>query len=281
MPRQQAWENQGKADLGMAKLKLDSIHVVIADSDPLARRVIRDALQDRTGFVIPAEASSGPEAVELSLHYRPEVALMEASLPGMDGLAATRRICAAAPEVRVLIFSRYDGEEIQLEALQAGASGFVSKNVPVETVSRVVEKVVQGEAAISRKVTMRLIERLRLLPEGGTGMRPVRSPLTAREWEVLDLFCERKTTKEIAEALVLSEETIYSHSKNLLRKLQVHSRDEAIEVAQQMRRVAGLAAETEESHRNGSGEHELGRHPVGAARSRSKEYAPGSILLGR
>jgi DNA-binding NarL/FixJ family response regulator len=244
----------------MGKLKLDTIHVVIADSDPLARRVIRDALQDKTGFVIPGEASSGREAVELSIHYRPEVTLMEASLPGMDGLAATRRIRAEAPEVRVLIFSRDDREEVQLEALQAGASGFISKNVAVETVSRVVERVVSGEAAISRKVTMRLIERLRLLPEGGTGLRPVRSQLTEREWEVLDLLCERKSTKEIAQALVLSEETIYSHSKNLLRKLDVHSRQEAIEAAEHMRRsVSGFAAETGQA--NGS-RPELARTPT-------------------
>jgi NarL family two-component system response regulator LiaR len=228
----------------MGTLKLDTIHVVIADSDPLARRVIRDALQDGTGFVIPGEASTGREAVELSVHYRPDVTLMEVSLPGMDGLAATREIRAQAPDVRVLIFSRDDQEDVQLEAVQAGAAGFISKNVDVATVSRVVEKLVGGEAAISRKVTMRLIERLRVLPEGGTGMRPVRSPLTAREWEVLDLFCERKSTKEIADALFLSEETIYSHSKNLLRKLQVHSREEAIEAAEQLRRpVAGLSPE--------------------------------------
>jgi two-component system, NarL family, response regulator LiaR len=237
----------------MPKLKLNTIHVVIADSDPLARRVIRDALQDGTGFVIPAEASSGREAVELSLHYRPDVTLMEASLPGIDGLAATRLIRGKAPEVRVLIFSRDDRETIQLQALQAGAAGFVSKNVPVETVSRVVQSVVRGEAAISRKVTMRLIERLRHLPKGGAGMRPVRSPLTGREWEVLDLLCQRKNTREIAEALVLSEETIYSHSKNLLRKLEVHSREEAIEAAEHLRQpIVGLADDPEASNGNGS-----------------------------
>jgi DNA-binding NarL/FixJ family response regulator len=237
----------------MPKLKLDTVHVVIADSDPLARRVIRDALQDRTGFVIPGEASSGDEAVELTVHYRPDVTLMEASLPGFDGLAATRLIRREAPEVRVLIFSRDDREDVQLQALQAGASGFVSKNVPVETVSRVVESVVRGEAAISRKVTMRLIERLRHLPEGGTGMRPVHSLLTAREWEVLDLLCQRKSTREIAESLVLSEETIYSHSKNLLRKLKVHSREEAIEAAERLRQpIVGLAGDLEATNGNGS-----------------------------
>ena len=229
---------------GMPKLKLDTIHVVIADSDPLARRVVRDALQDRGGFVVPAEASSGNEAVELALHYRPDVALMETSLPVLDGLTATRQIREEAPEVRVLILSRDDGEDVQLQALQAGAAGFISKNVPVETMSRVVESVVRGEAAISRRVTMRLIERLRHLPEGGAGMRPVRSPLTEREWEVLDLLCQGKNTREIAEALVLSEETIYSHSKNVLRKLGVHSREEAIEAADLLRQpISGLAGD--------------------------------------
>jgi NarL family two-component system response regulator LiaR len=227
----------------MPKLKLDTIHLVIADSDPLARRVVRDALEDRGGFVVPAEASSGNEAVELALHYRPDVTLMETSLPGLDGLTATRRIHEEAPEVRVLILSRDDGEDVQLQALQAGAAGFISKNVPVETVSRVVESVVRGEAAISRRVTMRLIERLRHLPEGGVGMRPVRSALTEREWEVLDLLCQGRNTREIAEALVLSEETIYSHSKNVLRKLEVHSREEAIEAAEQLRQpISGLAS---------------------------------------
>ncbi|HKH40979.1 MAG TPA: response regulator transcription factor [Solirubrobacterales bacterium] len=227
----------------MAKLRVDGIHIVIGDSDPLARRVVREALQDRSGFVIPGEASTGPEAVELCLYYRPQVALLEVSLPEMDGLAATRQILAAAPEVRVLIFSWRDAEETQLEALRAGASGFLSKDVRVETVPRAVQSLVRGEAVISRTLTMRLIDRLRRLPEGGAGMRPVRSPLTSREWEVLDLLSQDKDTKDIAETLVLSEETVYTHAKNLLRKLDVHSRREAIEAAQRLRHpVVGLTA---------------------------------------
>jgi DNA-binding NarL/FixJ family response regulator len=185
----------------MAKLKISSIHVVIADADPIARRVIRDALQDREGFVIPGEASTGPEAVELSRHYRPDVTVMEASLPGLDGLTGARQIRDQAPEVRVLIFSQNDSEETQLEALRAGAAGFLSKEVPLETLARVVRCVVRGESAFSRHLTMRLIERLRELPEGGIGMRPVHSPLTEREWEILDFFCQGKDTKQIAERL--------------------------------------------------------------------------------
>ena len=217
------------------KLKVASTHVIIGDPDPIARRVIRDALQGQAGFVIPAEASSGREVVELSVHYRPDVTLMEALLPGLDGLTAMRRIRDEAPEVRVVIFSQHDAEETQLEALRAGACGFLSKDVPLETVARVVRGVVRGESAFSRQVTMRLIERLRQLPEGGMGMRPVHSPLTEREWEILDFFCQGKDTKQIAETLVLSEETIHSHSKNVLRKLKVHSRQEAVEVAERLR----------------------------------------------
>lgn len=219
----------------MGKLKVSGIHVIIGDPDPIARRVIRDALQDKEGFVVPAEASSGREIVDLSLHYRPDVTLMEASLAELDGLTATRRIREEAPEVRVVIFSQHDAEAMQLEALRAGACGFLSKDVPLETVARVVRAVVRGESAFSRKVTMLLIERLRELPEGGVGMRPVHSPLTGREWEILDFFCQGKDTKQIAETLVLSEETIHTHSKNVLRKLKVHSRQEAIEVAQRLR----------------------------------------------
>ena len=219
----------------MPKLKVSSIHVIIGDADPIARRVIRDALQDQAGFVIPGEAATAREVVELSLHYRPDVTLMEASLPGIDGLTGARQIRDQAPEVRVLILSQDDAEETQLEALRAGASGFLSKDVPLETVARVVRCVARGESAFSRKLTMRMIERLRQLPEGGIGMRPVHSPLTAREWEILDFFCQGKDTKQIAETLVLSEETIHSHSKSVLRKLNVHSRREAIEVAERLR----------------------------------------------
>jgi NarL family two-component system response regulator LiaR len=219
----------------MPKLKVSRIHVVIGEADPIARRVIRDALQDEAGFVIPGEASTGREAVELSVHYRPDITLMEASLPGLDAATAARQIRDAAPEVHVVFFSRQDDEETQLQALRAGASGFLSKNVPLETVARALRSVVRGEAAFSRQVTMRLIERLRQLPEGGTGMRPVQSPLTEREWEILDFFCQGKDTRQIAETLVLSEETVYSHSKNVLRKLNVHSRQEAVEVAQRLR----------------------------------------------
>jgi DNA-binding NarL/FixJ family response regulator len=209
--------------------------VVIADADPLSRRAVRDVLQSASRVAVAAEAADGVEAIELAAHYQPDVVLTEAYLPRIDGIEATRRISEASPGTKVVIFTVEVTEELALRALRAGASGVLAKSVPVDSVVRAVRGVVRGEAAISRELTMRLVERVRRVPERFAGMRPVKSPLTAREWEVLDLIASGATTQQIASTLVLTEDTVYSHVKNVMRKLGVHSRAEAIAIAERMR----------------------------------------------
>jgi DNA-binding NarL/FixJ family response regulator len=213
----------------------ERLRIVIADGDPLARRVIRDCLDADRGFVVAAEAKDGVEAVELAVHYRPEVVLMEVGLPGLGGIEACRQIIARAPDVRVVMFSVPQERDIELRALRAGASGFLSKNLEIASLGRALRCVARGEAAVSRSLTSHLVQALRATSENGAGMRPIRSPLTTREWEVLDLICSGFTTHEIARDLYLTEDTVYSHTKSILRKLGVHSRAEAAIAAARLR----------------------------------------------
>ena len=216
------------------------MRLIIADPDPLARRVIRDSLSSTDGIVVVAEAKDGTELVELATHYKPEVVLTEIGLPSVDGIEACRRILAKAPDVRVVMFSVNQDREVEIRALRAGASGVLSKDSSIESVVRAIRGVAGGEAAISRLLTMHLIEIVRRTSETGTGLRPVKSVLTSREWEVLDLICAGASTRQIAESLFLSDDTVYSHSKSILRKLGVHSRSEAVVAAEQLRGMAAV-----------------------------------------
>jgi NarL family two-component system response regulator LiaR len=212
------------------------LRAVIADDDPFARMVIKDVLQ-AAGVRVIAEASNGRQAVEYALYYRPDVVVMDVVMPELDGIMATRQIVAQLPEQLIIVLTGAGDEddELGLQALRAGAAGFLSKDVDIEALPRALDGVRRGEAAVSRKMTKRLIERLRRTPSGAAGMRPVKSPLTPREWEVIDLLRAGESTEEMARTLVLSSETVRSHVKNILRKLDVRSREDAVAAADKMR----------------------------------------------
>ena len=229
----------GKASQ-LAEMAIDErLRAVIADDDPFARRVIKDVLSE-SGVLVVAEARDGREAVEFALYYRPDVVIMDVMMPGLDGILATRQILKVVPDQLVIVLTGADDEDDQLGllALRAGATGFITKDVDIDALPRALEGVRAGEAAISRTLTRRVIEQLRSAPGHAYGMRPVKSPLTAREWEVIDLLKATRSTDEIAAELVLSTETVRSHVKNILRKLKVRSRQEAVAVADRMRNTA-------------------------------------------
>jgi DNA-binding NarL/FixJ family response regulator len=230
----------GKEQVDSESSANDRLRAVIADDDPFARRVIKDVLQ-KAGVTVIAEARNGRQAVELTIFYRPDVVVMDVVMPELDGIIATRQIRKEIPEQLVIMLTGAgeEDEELGLQALRAGASGFLSKDLEIEALPRALEGARAGEAAISRKMTRTLIERLREAPSASSGMRPVKSPLTAREWEVIDLLKGSRTTDQIADELVLSTETVRSHVKNILRKLDVRSREDAVIVADRMRGASG------------------------------------------
>ena len=217
------------------------LRAVIADDDPFARRVIKSVLTE-SGVLVIAEARNGREAVELALYYRPDVVVLDIVMPELDGILATRQILKAIPDQLVIALTGAadEDDELGLLALRAGAAGFLSKDVDINALPRTLRALRAGEAGISRRMTRRVIEQLRNAPGGASGMRPVKSPLTAREWEVIDLLKATRSTDEIAADLVLSTETVRSHVKNILRKLDVRSREDAVAAADRMRNASPL-----------------------------------------
>jgi NarL family two-component system response regulator LiaR len=212
----------------------DTIRAVLADGDPQARRTIREALKGG-GIAVVAEAGDGEEAVALAAFYHPDVVVMDIRLPGLDGVSATSKIHERSPDTCIVLVAEGSDEELGLRAIRAGAAGYLTRALEPDVLVRAVRGAVEGEAAISRRLARQLIESYRRSPRGGAGMRPVRSMLTDREWEVLDLLTSGARTEEIARTLVLSTETVRSHLKNVYRKLGVRSRDEAAEAARRMR----------------------------------------------
>ena len=212
------------------------LRTLVADDDPLVRRLIRDVLQ-HDGVTVIAEAATGREAVELALFYRPDVVVMDYMMPEMDGIEATRRIYEQDSAIRVILLTGAGDDALGMRALRAGATGFLSKEMELGSLPRALRSSLEGEAAISRRLATQLVQHYRSAPTGGMGLRPVRSHLTDREWEVLDLVSGGASTEDIARVLVLSNETVRSHLKNLYRKLEVSSREEAVAAAERMREL--------------------------------------------
>jgi DNA-binding NarL/FixJ family response regulator len=214
--------------------------VLVGDPDPFARRSLSDTLQRAPGLVVVAGGSDAREVVELARFYRPDVLVMAVGLPDREGVAVTRQLGREVPDLRVVLLAAPHEEADPVAALRAGAAGYLSKDIEPTALARAVRKVAEGEAAISRELTMRLIELVRAQPD--IGWRPLHSRLTTREWEIVDLLGAGASTEAIAGHLVLSPSTVYSHVQSVMRKLGVHSRGEAIAAAQRLRRVEAARA---------------------------------------
>ena len=200
------------------------------DDHPLTREALSSLLKQH-GFEVVGEASDGLTAIAAAEELRPDIILLDLSMPGMDGLGALPRLRAAAPECEVVVLTASGTEENLLAAIQGGAAGYLLKSEPPERIAEFLDGVVKGEAALSGSVARSLLERVRVGGHHDSAVpESIASALSARELEVLLLLDEHLGTDEIAKRLFISEHTVRSHVKHLLHKLGVSSRREALEL---------------------------------------------------
>ena len=211
-----------------------SIRVLLVDDQQLVRTGFRMILADEEGIEVVGEASNGQEAVEAASSLSPDVVVMDIRMPVLDGVEATRRLLgdADATGPRVLILTTFDADEHVVEALRAGASGFLLKDVPPPDFVRAIRIVASGEALIAPSVTRRLLDRFAKLsvPADETYGERLRE-LTERERDVLKLVAQGLSNREIAERLVLAEPTVKTHVSHLLLKLDLRDRAQLVVLA--------------------------------------------------
>jgi len=210
---------------------MSDVRVVLVDDHALMRQGISTILSVQPGIDVVGEASSGEDALELVARTRPDVVCMDVEMPGIGGIEATRRLLAD-PEspVRVLMLTTFDREDYLLEALDAGASGFLLKNSPPEHLVYGVRAIAAGEALLAPELTRAVIERAvaadRVRTPAPSGTEP--DQLTPREVEVLRLMAQGLSNDEIADLLGVGRATVKTHVSNVLMKLALRDRVQAV-----------------------------------------------------
>ena len=225
-----------------------SIRVLLVDDQELVRTGFRMILADEAGIEVVGEAANGREGVAASAARHPDVVVMDIRMPVMDGVEATRRLSASGADApRILVLTTFDTDEHVVEALRAGASGFLLKDVTPADFVAAIRIVASGEALIAPSVTRRLLERfVRLTPAADPERERLVGQLTEREREVLGLVAQGLSNREIADRLVLAEPTVKTHVSHLLLKLDLRDRAQLVVLAYELGIVqpgGGRAAE--------------------------------------
>ncbi|MEV0566499.1 response regulator transcription factor [Dactylosporangium sp. NPDC050588] len=201
------------------------IRLLIVDDHPIVRDGLRGAFAGTAEFEVVGVAGDGAAAVERAVELRPDVVLMDLRMPVLDGAEAIRRLRQRAPEVRVLVLTTFDTDHDVLPAIEAGATGYLLKDAPVEDLLRAVRSAARGESVLAPAVAGRLMGRVR---------RPVSGTLSQRELQVLKLIADGASNREAAAGLLISEASIKTHLLHIYDKLGV--RDRAGAVAEAFRR---------------------------------------------
>lgn len=217
-----------------------TVRVVLVDDQALIRAGFRMILGAEQDIEVVGECADGTQAIDSVKRLKPDVVLMDIRMPEMDGIEATRRIVTAdgGPAVRVLMLTTFDMDEYVYDALRAGASGFLLKDVPADQLIQGIRLVAAGEALLAPSVTRRLIEEFSKGPPAAQQRPAALEELTARELEVFTLIARGMSNHEIAEELVVSDTTVKTHVARVLMKLGVRDRVQAVVLAYESGLVA-------------------------------------------
>jgi DNA-binding NarL/FixJ family response regulator len=207
------------------------IRVLVVDDQTLVRGGFRMILDSQPDIDVVGEAGDGTTALALCREVRPDVVLMDVRMPGMDGLEATRQLLATGEGPRVLMLTTFDLDEYVYDALRAGASGFLLKDVRPEQLTDAIRVVAAGETMLAPAITRRLVQQYVGRPRPGAQRPDALESLTERELAVLTSMARGHSNAEIAAELFLSETTVKSHVTHLFRKLRLHDRAQAVVVA--------------------------------------------------
>lgn len=224
---------------------VEKIRIMLADDHTVLRQGIAQALELQQDMTVVAQAANGKEAVELTKQHRPGVALLDINMPEMDGVQATRQITAEVPETGVIILTMYRRDDFIFEAIKAGASGYLLKEVELSELVKAVRTVAQGEAIIDAAIAGRVMAELRaeIAPS-----RPAdEEPLAERDVEILCLLAQGDSNQEIADRLSLSEKTVRNRLSLVFRRLHLKNRTEAALYAMRQGLVDPPGDETDEN----------------------------------
>lgn len=206
---------------------MERIKILLAEDHIVVREGIRELIQAQDDMEVVGEAGDGEEAVQLVTQVEPDIVLMDIAMPKVNGIEATRRIKESHPSVGVLILTAYDSEEFIFALVEAGAAGYLLKNVRGRELLNSIRAVYDGESVLHPAIAKRIFSHLQF--EGGKPVRPERSAiLSQRELEVLKLGTEGLSNKEVAKELSLGIRTVQTHWRNIFNKLGASSRTEAI-----------------------------------------------------
>jgi DNA-binding NarL/FixJ family response regulator len=198
----------------------DEISCLIVDDHEVVREGLRLSLSRAAHIRVIGEASDGASAVELAQRRKPDVVIMDVRMPGMDGLEATKLLTASVPDAKVLIFTAYSEKSLLSRGLESGATGYILKEAPHQTLVRAIEKVATGEGYVDPA----------LMPAFLAG-KDREDMLTAREREILQLLADGMSNADVAGKLFISQETVKSHVRHILTKLEADTRTHAVAIA--------------------------------------------------